>query len=604
MTQTCQNCKKEFQIEQEDLQFYERINVPPPTWCPECRMMRRMTFRNSRTFYFSSVQDLDSPVFSYFSNKFTSKVYSNKYWWSDKWDAIEYGKDYDFNKPFFEQFKDLNYEVPFCANYNTSSINSDYCGNVYGLKNCYMLFNSGYSENCLYGTDVLHSQFCIDISHIKNCSFSMELQDCEKCYQCFFSKNCKECTNIFFSENLINCNNCFGCINLKHKSYCIFNKQYSKDLYFKTIEEFKQGSYQNLITIKNKINALRLKYPFKYIHGIHNVNITGDYIDYSKNSKNCFISRDLENSAYSQFVLFGKSFNSYDITNAGGEMCYEIMGSIGYKSKFMWDSATKDLKEGLIGLTYCMRCFDSFNLFGCVGLRNKEYCILNKQYTKEEYESLVPKIIQHMNDMSYIDKKGRIYKYGEFFPSELSPFCYNETIAQEYFPKTKEEAISEGYNWKEPEEKNIIPDIKTEDLPDNIKDVDESIIGKIIQCEHSKIKEDGTLDPTCNEMCTRGFKIIKQELDFYKRMNLPIPRLCPNCRHFQRLKQRNPLKLWHRKCECQGTHGQNPNNPNTYQNQTIHFHQNNPCPNEFETSYPPESPAIVYCEECYNKEVV
>jgi len=206
--------------------------------------------------------------------------------------------------------------------------------------------------------------------------------------------------------------------------------------------------------------------------------------------------------------------------------------------------------------------------------------------------------------MPYIDKKGRIYKYGEFFPPELSPFCYNETIAQEYFPKTKEQALSEGYNWKEPEEKNIIPDIKTEDLPDNIKDVDESIIGKIIQCEHSKIKEDGTLEPTCNEMCTRGFKIIKQELDFYKRMSLPIPRLCPNCRHFQRLKQRNPLKLWHRKCECQGTYGQNLNNPNTYQNQTTHFHQNNPCPNEFETSYPPESPAIIYCEECYNQEVV
>jgi hypothetical protein len=82
----------------------------------------------------------------------------------------------------------------------------------------------------------------------------------------------------------------------------------------------------------------------------------------------------------------------------------------------------------------------------CSGLRNEEYMFLNKKYSKEEYEELVPKIIKHMNDMPYIDSKGRVYKYGEFFPSELSPFAYNETIAQEYFSKTKNEI-------KEPKEK-------------------------------------------------------------------------------------------------------------------------------------------------------
>jgi predicted metalloendopeptidase len=66
--------------------------------------------------------------------------------------------------------------------------------------------------------------------------------------------------------------------------------------------------------------------------------------------------------------------------------------------------------------------------------------------------------------MPYIDSKGRIYKYGEFFPSELSPFCYNETIAQEYFPLTKEQAIKQGYKWKEREERNYTIDIKNEDI--------------------------------------------------------------------------------------------------------------------------------------------
>jgi hypothetical protein len=175
-----------------------------------------------------------------------------------------------------------------------------------------------------------------------------------------------------------------------------------------------------------------------------------------------------------------------------------------------------------------------------------------------------------MNDMPYKDSKGRIYKYGEFFPLELSPFCYNETIAQEYFPLTKEEALNQGYTWKDKEERSYVINIKTENIPDDIKEVNEEIIGKVIECEHQG---------TCNEQCTEAFKIIPDELTFYQRMNLPIPHLCPNCRHYQKLKQRNPLMLWHRKCMKEG------------------------CQNEFETSYAPDRPEIVYCERCYQQEV-
>jgi len=47
----CQNCKKDFTVEPEDFKFYEKIRVPPPTFCPYCRMIRRMTFANLSSFY-------------------------------------------------------------------------------------------------------------------------------------------------------------------------------------------------------------------------------------------------------------------------------------------------------------------------------------------------------------------------------------------------------------------------------------------------------------------------------------------------------------------------------------------------------------------------
>jgi len=283
-------------------------------------------------------------------------------------------------------------------------------------------------------------------------------------------------------------------------------------------------------------------------------------------------------------------YDTYDGYGIGiTELCYESLDTGLESSRQLFGIVTWHGHT----TNYTYNCHSCSNLFACIGLRNKSYCILNKQYTKEEYESLVPKIIKHMNDMPYIDKKGRVYKYGEFFPPELSPFSYNETIAQEYFPLTKEQALEQGYSWKDPEPRNYQITLKTEDIPDHIKDIKDSILNDIIQCAHNI----GTSDvQKCNEQCTEAFRIIPQELDFLRKQNLPIPRLCPNCRHYQRIKQRNPLKLWHRKCMC-GTQ-------TTYQNTIEHEHKDSLCPNEFETTYAPERPEIVYCESCYLKEVV
>ena len=196
-----------------------------------------------------------------------------------------------------------------------------------------------------------------------------------------------------------------------------------------------------------------------------------------------------------------------------------------------------------------------------------------------------------MMSCPYKDKGGKIYTYGEFFPPELSPFAYNESIVQEYFPLTKEQAISQGYTWRDPKKRQYTITMTNDRIPDHINDVSDSILQETIGCMHGG---------TCNEQCTSAFRMIPQELEFYRKMGLPLPHLCPNCRYYQRLKQRNPLRLWHRKCQCDGKTSSN----GVYPNQTSHFHDQFPCPNEFETSYSPERQEIIYCEACYQEEVV
>src|SRR3989338_3018436 len=589
-TKTCQNCKNQFAIEPEDFEFYARIKVPPPTFCPECRLKRRMLFRNEMILYKRKCDFTGEIIFSGISQDKPVRVYKSNVWYSDKWDPIDYGREYDFSRSFFEQFKDLYCTVPQLDRSVLRLVDSDYCINASDLKNCYLLFNSELSEDCAYGDGVTSCKNVYDSYFMKHVERSYEGFVCLRSYNVFHSSNISGSHDIYFSKDLMGCEYCFGCVDLRHKQYMIFNKPHSKEEYFKKLSEFNTGSYKSLIQLKNVAGSLQLKFPVKFMHGYNKENVSGDYITNSHNVNHSFFIDEFEDCKYCYWMGLKPTKDCYDFNWGGAsEMVYEAVAA-GYQignARFIYECW-----PGLYDSSYCMFCSSgSSHLFGCVGLRNKHYCVLNKQYLKEEYEKLVPKIVQQMNEMPYKDQRGRVYKYGEFFPPETSLFAYNETIAQEYFPLTKEQAIEQGYSWRDPETRDIKITIRAEELPDHIKDVKDDILNQIIGCQH----EGG-----CNEQCTVGFKIIPQELEFYRKMNLPLPRLCPNCRHYQRLKQRNPLKLWHRKCQCAGQK----DDKGTYQNTDKHFHDNNHCPNEFETSYAPERPEIVYCEQCYNSEVV
>ncbi len=576
----CQNCKKEFTIESEDFNFYEKIKVPAPTFCHLCRAQRRFAFRNERALYKRKSDFTGEEIFTMFSPKSGIKIYEREIWMSDKWDPMDYGQDYDFSKPFFVQFFELVKKVPLKALNVIGGVYSPYVNNITDPKNSYLIFNAGEVEDSMYGNGVNKSKWCVDISHISKCENCYEGFFLTSCTSSIFSSHCENSFNITFSKNCVGCQDCFGCVNLRNKSYYIFNVPYSREEYLEKTKSFDLSSYQNLQEIKKKVYEFWLKFPNKFIEGLQNTNVSGNYISHSKDVINSFMVREGQNMHYCQYIQEGdpcKDCWDYSIWGNNNQLLYEChacgIGTQNMKFCFLCQESVHDLEYSL----YCMS--GSENLFGCVSLRQKKYCILNKQYTKEEYEILVPKIKEHMNEMPFVDKKGNIYKYGEFFPIEFSFFPYNTTQSQEYFPISKQEAEDNGYLWEDSADRNYKFDLKIGSLPDNIKDVKDDMIGKVIECEHQG---------KCNQLCTTAFKIIKDELNFYRKMNIPLPRLCPNCRTFERLKQRTGMKLYNRKCQC---------------NNSSHFHTGTPCPNEFETAYSPDRQEIVYCEKCYQQEV-
>ena len=579
-TKICQNCKKDFVIEPADFDFYKKIDVPSPTFCWRCRAMRRMAFRNMRHLYARTCAATGKKILTIIPPESPMPVYENDYWRSDKWDPMTYGRDYDFSRPFFAQIRDLYNAVPFGIIWSVDQVNCDYGISAFS-KNCYLSFDSGYDEDCSYNVTALYSKRCIDGLNVKDCELCYYCLNTNQSYKTFFSRNCASCVDTWFSQDCIGCTSCFGCSGLRNKSYCIFNDQYDKETYEAKLKEFKLDSWSGLQSMRKQAEEFWQKSPIKFQHGFQTTASSGDYIYNGTELVNCFFVGTAQNMRHCQSVIYPPNKDSMDLTSSEGtELCYETIacGGVVRKNIGCFES------QSVIDAYYSINCRQVSDVFGCVTLKSKSYCILNKQYSKEEYFVLLPKIKKHMDEMPYVDKQGRVYKFGEFFPFDMAPHGYAQSQAFEYFPVTEKEAVEKGYRWRVAEARSYPITKKASELSDNIREVDDSILKETIQCAH---KESGGNSFGCDVDCASAFKITKSELDFYRQMGLPLPRLCFNCRHVDRIQWRNVPALYPRQCMCNSRHPD---------------HEGQ-CVNKFETSYALDRPEIIYCESCYNAEV-
>ncbi|MFZ2149964.1 MAG: hypothetical protein WAV15_02290 [Minisyncoccia bacterium] len=576
----CQNCQKDFVIERDDFSFYEKLKVPPPTWCPHCRFVRRLTFINERSLYGkNNCGNCKKPIISMYSPEMPFSKWCIKCHISDIWDARDYGKEYDFSRPFLQQFKELKYSIPHRAldQNERNGAGCDYANLCYTSKDIYLSFDTIGSEHIKYSAHSMkENKNCLDCLFIRSNDYGYELIQATHNYKSTFLVESDQCVESFFLYDCSNCVNCCLSSNLRNKSYVFRNKQLTREEYLSAVSALGLDTYSGQQKARKEFNLLAQNSIHKYAHIKNAVNAVGDFIENAKNIYHSYgFARNSENIKYG-YLGSSTAKDSQDITMLGRmEESYEMILAGRGGSRVMLSASCGGSCKNIY---YCDNSRGSSDCFGCVGLLNQKYCILNKQYTKEGYFELLPKIIKHMDDMSYFDSMGRKFGFGEFFPSEISPFAYNETIAFEEKPLTKEEALAQGYRWKDMEIKQYEPSVTSSDLPDGIDEVSESICEEVIECPNKgQVKT----------QCTSAFKILPDELQFYKQMRLPLPRFCPNCRYHQRLVWKNPFKFYKRECMCELSN---------------HNHKEK-CVNEFETMYAPDRPEKIFCKDCYQKEV-
>ncbi|KKQ70652.1 MAG: hypothetical protein UT33_C0014G0021 [Candidatus Peregrinibacteria bacterium GW2011_GWC2_39_14] len=540
----CVQCKENFDHIPAEIEAYKMFDAVLSDSCPDCRHRRHLIFRNERNLFNTKSFLSGKNIISLYPKTTKHRIIDSEEWWSDRFDATMYGHEFDFNRPFFDQIKELKKEVPRWSKICLNVENSEFSNNSANVKDSYLAFSSCDGEQMHYCMRVIKSSFCIDCMNVNDSQYCSNSLDIKKCYGVHYSGSSESCNDSYFVFDCKNCADCILCAQLRNKKYCILNKELSKEEYEKKKKEFLASIGQNMNIAKQKFEEIKRLVLYKNLRITKSEDSIGDFISSSKNAINCYSVSDLQDCTNSYDCYACKNCHD-NLANDKSELCLEVDTAYDmYNCKLCTYSVSER------DCAYTDQCMMNKNLFGCVGLKHQQYCILNKKYSKEDYEEMLKKIKLHMQ------KTG---EWGKPFPATLTPFPYNITVAQEYYPLTKDQALAQGFEWYE-EEEQIAPAEKYK-IPYNVEEADESICKKVLVCE-----ETGKL-----------YNIIPQELRFYKQMKLPLPRISPHQRYMELLKMLPPKRLRDTVCSA--------------------------CNAQIKTVYPADAWRKIVCNECYLKKV-
>lgn len=546
MKKTCAVSGREFEITDEDQKVYEKLDLPLPTLCPDERNRRRMCWRNDRAFYHRKCSGTGKSIISIYTPDVPFPVYESSFWWGDEWDAQDFAQEFDFSQKFFPQWQNLMNKVPRRAVDLINCENSEYCNYCGDDKNCYLDIAGEANEDCYFNLFTKYSKNCADNTFVYNSELLFESINCYDCFDCRWSMYLENCNGCDFCFDCKGCADCIFCWNLRRKKHCIFNEQLTKEEFEKRKAELRTDSHEHVQFYQKKFEEMRQdSATHKNMMILNSENVDGNHINHSKNTHYAWNVAKCEDSSYLYDVLEATNCRDLNYSLYKPELSVELISTLNLKMcvSCMASHFSNDL-------AYCDHCENSHDLFGCIGIKHGEYCIFNKQYSEEEYFALRAKIVQHMKNTG---------EWGEFFPLEMSPHAYNETVAHEYYPLEQAAVLARGWRWKNPDKKEY----KRQEtkLPDLLADTDDSICEQVLQCEETG----------------KNFKIIPQELKFYRTMNVALPRLCPDARHLHRMKMRSPRALFDRDCAK--------------------------CGVKMKTTFHPNRSEKVLCESCFTEQM-
>jgi hypothetical protein len=500
---TCRITGATFQLTELERELLEKFHVPPPTVCPAERMRTLCAFNNYLNLFHGTCAATGQPILQVYRPNVSFPVYSVPYWWSDAWDASTFGRPFDFTRGFFDQMLELRNCVPqpaLSVNYATLE-NCDFVNGCSFSKNCYLCFLCIECQDCHYCFDIRRSRDCIDCSSCYDSELCYDSTFLFNCYDIRSSFNCRDCSSCVFLRDCNGCRDCYGCFGLTGQRFCYLNQQLTEAEYREHLSRI-QWDDANEMRDRWKEFEDATAGNRRHERLLMTDDCTGDFLHHAKRAEGCERSANLENCA--SVLLVDGALDAMDVYTwgAGAELiyCSSRVGTRTHNVKLSYL-----VYNGASNLEYCMNCIGCRDCFGCVGLRQKQYCILNKEYSAAEYCALRARIIAQMNNPGITIEAER---YGEFFPARFSLFPFNDSDAMIFASLTQDEATQRGFAWAPDIERTAYTFTSWNDVPKRTKDVSSSIVDCIFRCPASE----------------KPLRFSARELELFNRRSLPLPR--------------------------------------------------------------------------------
>ena len=564
---TCKRTGEEFAIYQGDIDLLHKISpnigntkfeLPLPTLSPSARMRRRMMFRNERGLYHRTSFLSGKKIISLYHPDIIPNVVAWEEIYTDQYRASDWAQTYDATKRFWTQYEEIWKNIPRPGVININNTNGEYNAFCSDNKNIYLCADTMRCEDALYCTTIKHITNGADLLNVWNGDYVVECvssHDLTKCFQVWYSESCYDCAYLATCKN---CTSCFLCTNISDKKNYILNKPASEEEIQQIKSLMKTVAWQ--AQLQQQFQALRDTQPRPAARIVNAEKSTGSVLSNSQNAFLCFDSHDLQDCRYCHVGEFNSDAMDCTIFNPDATQVYEQVCG-GRLQKSVCDTVCRQSSD-----TFCSEfVMNCDHMLGCINMKDSSYCIFNKQYSKEEREALAQESIHKLETQG---------SWGEFFASSFSPFPYNDTVANDYFPihtlvhtdGTKEIIDEQGtgvvallentfiakaeldlggeqkisihrrtqdYEINIPQQAKVIP---ASELPKSIDEVQDDICSCVILCEKTG----------------RPYQITRTELKIYRALGINLPRLHYSIRHTQRIRRRPGKEFCLRTCSETG----------------------------------------------------
>ncbi|MFH1252872.1 MAG: hypothetical protein V1664_00875 [Candidatus Uhrbacteria bacterium] len=496
---TCELMGEKWLLQQTEIDIYKKFNVPPIKFSPNTIWKQMAYYDCGFQFWWNKHFETGKPVLSFHHPASGVRVLPDKEWHAK--DFSNTFENLDLARPFFEQLRALELRVPLLATFNRVEPENSITLFSFGDRNSYFTFACK-SERSFFSA----GGFGISDSSVvwlgSNITESHNVLHGQRLHRCRFVRASYDCLNSTFLFDCRNCRNCFGATNRRNGEYLFFNEQLTKDEYEKRLAAIDLGKRSEAEFWQKKFDDLLLSqgiWPENF--NVNTEQSSGDYLSNAVRCTECFDSADNPVDNWHSAWMYGNSQGcAYGwglIDNTDVYMCVSCPNSS--RTKFSYRSFRLENCE------YCLMCTDCQDCFGCIGLKNKKFCILNKQYTEEEYFKYLDEIKMELLNRG---------EYGHYLPVSLATTYVPEGGAVIYCGAILAELEKIGGLVFDPNDESATgidrltstPRQRSE-IPDSIDDLTDDWIGV----------------PIFDEQAKRTFSFLKPELDHYRALRIAPP---------------------------------------------------------------------------------